>query len=119
MAKTVRIKVERNPEQLLKLAEMVYARHQELGASSPLAPLDWVVVGPTIVQTLKLHLEAEELKRKWEQKYRERDALLEPIDELVKQSRDLLKALYKKEPKKLGEFGYTVDDTPRVKKEVK
>jgi hypothetical protein len=116
MAKTVRVGIPVNTEDLLKLAQIIYEKHQSLGDASPLKVIEWDKLGAKVNQALAAHLEAEELKRKTELKYRERDTLLKPIDELVKQSRDLLKALYRSEPKKLGEFGFNVDDTPKVKK---
>ncbi|GAB4340698.1 MAG: hypothetical protein OHK0038_20250 [Flammeovirgaceae bacterium] len=116
MAKQARVEIPVNTEELLRLAQIIYEKHQTLGNASPLSALDWDKLGTKINETLMLHLEAEELKRKSELKYRERDALLKPIDALVKQTRDLLKALYRSEPKKLGEFGFNVDDTPKIKK---
>ena len=116
MAKTTRVAVPNNVEELLNLARLIFEQHRSLGEKSPLSPLDWDNLGKNVGTALEFHLEAEALKRQMELKYRERDALLTPLDELVRQSRDLLKAIYKKEPKKLGDFGFSVDDTPRIKK---
>jgi hypothetical protein len=44
--------------------------------------------------------------------YRERDAMLKPISETVKASRDLLMGVYRSSPKKLGEWGFMVSDNP-------
>lgn len=116
MAKSVRVKIPANAEELLKLAQLIFEQHASLGTNSPLNVLDWANQDAKIAKAIKLHLEAEELRRKADLKYKERDALVAPIDDLVKQSRDLLKALYRKEPKKLGEFGFEVVDTVRTKK---
>ena len=51
-----------------------------------------------------------------EEAYRNRDALLAPIDDIVRGSSAYLKGKYSKNPKKLGDWGYPVDDTPKVKK---
>jgi len=116
MAKTVRVEIPLNTEELLNLAQLIFEQHLKLKDSSPLNPLDWEVQGKNVSEALKLHLEAEALKRQTEIKYRERDALMSSITDIVKQSRNLLKAIYFKEPKKLGDFGFSVDDTPRIKK---
>ncbi|WP_207896533.1 hypothetical protein [Flaviaesturariibacter flavus] len=48
--------------------------------------------------------------------YRERDLLMGDIDGIIASSRDVLKGVHKKNPKRLGEWGFTVDDTPKQKK---
>ena len=120
MNRTVgRISVSRKPEELLTLASQVFAKHQDDGAASPLSNLDgydWTIVGPTIEQALARHREAEALKGQMEKAYRERDLLIEPIDETVKASRNLLKALNQKNPKRLADWGFQVADTaPQAK----
>lgn len=116
MAKTFRVKVFKNAEELLKLASNIAAKHKELGANSPLNPLEWTVQADKVTEALDFHNKAKELERQVELAYEQRDKRLTDIDDIVKQSRDLLKALYRKEPRKLGEFGFTVDDTPKAKK---
>lgn len=54
-----------------------------------------------------------------EEAYRDRDLVLPEIIEILLVSKSLLKAAYSKKPKKLGEWGFTVDDTPKTKKEDK
>ena len=116
MAKIVRVKISTNAEQLLKLAELVAKKHQELGNTSPLKPLNWDTQAENVGKALEFHKQAKEYARLAEQAHEQRDILVTPLDDLLKQTRDLLKALYRTEPKKLGEFGFTVDDTPRKKK---
>ena len=50
--------------------------------------------------------------------YRERDLLIPAIDEALKSSRNLLKALYSKNPKRLSEWGFEVDDTVKAPKKL-
>lgn len=54
-----------------------------------------------------------------EQAYRERDLLMPAIEEAVKASRNLLKALNQKNPKRLGECGFQVDDAVKQPKATK
>jgi len=115
MAKTSgRIEIPKNPAEMLTLATRVYAKHLADGANSQLSVLadyDWSQVGPTVQTAQAKHNEAETLKGQMESAYRERDLLLTPIEEILKSSRNLLKALNAKNPKRLSEWGFNVDDT--------
>jgi hypothetical protein len=116
-----RVLISRNPEELLKLAGKVYSKHVADGATSDLNNLDagtydWSKVGPTIPICLAFHDEAEDYKTKMEEAYRKRDALLTSIDEHVKGSSSFLKGKYANQPKKLGNWGFEVDDTARAPK---
>ena len=94
-----RITVSRKPDEMLSLASKVYLKHQADGAASPLSNLDgcdWSVAGPTIAPALDKHHEAEAMKGQMEKAYRERVLLIPAIDEAVKASRTLLKALNQK-----------------------
>lgn len=122
MARTTkgRIAIPTNIEENLHLAEKVYEKHQKDGASSllnNLDDLDWNVTGEKVALCLQKHLEAEELNRKMEEAYRTRDLYLPQINELLRASKGLLKGVFSKNPKKLGEWGFSVDDSPKTKKE--
>lgn len=116
MAKIVRVKISRNAENILNLAELVAKKHESLGKESPLQVLNWDNQLENVRKAAELHKQAKEYLRMAEQAHEQRDILVEPIDDLVKQSRDLLKALYRHEPKKLGEFGFEVDEASKKKK---
>lgn len=106
-----KVAISKNAENLIALASKVYAQHQKLATASPLSMLDWKTIGPTIEKALEEHNKAEELQRLSELSYSQRDKLLQGIEDIVKRSRDVLKGVYRDEPKKLGEFGYDVTDT--------
>ena len=116
MAKQVRVQISKNAEKLLNLAQLIAKKHLELGVNSPLRVLDWDKQADNVKITLELHKQAKEYQRLAEQAHEKRDKLVAPLDDLVKQTRDLLKALYRTEPKKLGEFGFVVDESPKKKK---
>lgn len=120
MARTSgRISISRNIGQMLGTATKVYSKHLDDGDSSQLKVLEgdpWSTVGPTIEPALAKHNEAETLKGKMEAAYRERDLLIPGIDEALKSSRNLLKALNAKNPKRLAEWGFEVDDTAKTPK---
>ena len=116
MAKQVRVQISANAEKLLNLAELVAKKHLELGAASPLNVLEWDKQAENVKTALDLHKQAKEYQRLAKQAHEKRDTLISPLDDLLKQTRDLLKALYRTEPKKLGEFGFVVDESVKKKK---
>jgi hypothetical protein len=121
MAKTTkgRIEIPQNVEENLKLAQKVFDKHVADKDASLLLSIDgmsWATIGPKVAECLKKHQEAEEFKRKMEESYRDRDLALPAIQEILRTSKSLLKATFSKNPKKLGDWGFTVDDTPKVKK---
>lgn len=117
-----RVQMPRNPKESFELAQKIYTKHQADGATSPLDQLegyDWATTGPTIQNGLDYHNKAEELKGQMEQLYRQRDAIFKDVDAINKASGAYLKGKYAKNPKKLTEWGFEVDDTPKAKKVVK
>jgi len=117
-----RIAISTNTVEMLDQATKVYTKHVADGVASPLNTLtdyDWAKTGPTIAIALAKHKEAEELKGKMEAAYRERDLLVPAIEEILKSSRNLLKALNSKNPKRITEWGFNVDDTTKAPKTTK
>lgn len=114
-----RIEISANVTDGLALAKKVYEKHLADGARSILAELDgldWAVIGPRIAPCLANHQEAEALSKKAEELYLKRDTDMAPIMEIVRASKNILKGKFTKNPKALGDWGYTVDDTPKPKK---
>ena len=110
-----RVGIPINVQESLELADIIKKKHLADGEQSPLNSLldhSWTVAGPQLETCLQHHLRAEELKRQMELAYRERDALLKPISETVRASRDLLMGIYRSSPKRLGEWGFSVSDRP-------
>lgn len=123
MVKTTkgRVAINRNIEEMLDLAAKIYAKHLEDGANSYLHHLEdanWDEIGPTISEVLAHHQQAESLKAQAEERYRMRDAKFKPVMELIRSTKNLLKGKYAKSPKTLGNWGFSVDDTPRAKKKI-
>lgn len=113
-----RVKMPNNAKEMLTLAELVLQKHLVDGTSSLLNNLngnDWSVTGPKIANALAKHLEAEEYKRKMEDAYRERDKDVPEIQAILRTSAALLKAVYSTNPKKLGDWGFNVDDSPQTR----
>ena len=111
----VRILIPTNVQEVLELAEIINAKHTVDGETSPLntlQDLNLKGIGPRLAACQEQHLKAEELRRQMELAYRERDVMLKPITETIKASRDLMMGVYRTQPKRLGDWGFSVSDSP-------
>lgn len=116
----MRVQIPRDPVLRLKLAANVYKKHSDDAAASPLDELqdhNWNDNGPKIEEAQKLQTEIEQLEKSLEVLYGQHDLLILPILETVKSSRDLLMGVYAANPKKSGEWGFTVGDSAKAVKE--
>ena len=116
---TGRIVLPRNIAELLDLANKIYTKHQDDGASSPLnaqQDFSWAVEGPKVISCKDNHNKAEEAAKLAEQFYRQRDIDLPAIRAIVQNSSQILKNIYAKNPKVLGDYGFVVDDSKPTKK---
>ena len=114
-----RVVIPSNSKEALDTAAKIYAKHLADGAASPLnalADFNWVVVGPTVATALADHEGAVDFSAKAEKLYRQRDTALVDINGIVRSSAAVLKGIYAKNPKKLGDWGLQIDDTPKEKK---
>ena len=114
-----RVVLSKNPKENLELAQKVYDKHVALGADSPLKLLedvDWNLSGPKIATATTANNQAEFHKGEMEKEYAKRDLLLPEVVNALKASIKLLKASYGGNPKKLTDWGISVDDTPKAKK---
>lgn len=123
MSKTVaRVVIPSNPGELLDLAKKVSDKHIADAANSPLNALvdnKWSVTQPFIAPALAKHKEAEDLKKKMEEAYKERDKHIGEIEDSLKASRDVLMGINKKNPKVLGQWGFVVNETVKAVKTTK
>ena len=120
MAKSkVRVEIPKNVDEKLKLAGKINDKHVLDGVNSPLKGLEdetWENSAPNIALAQAKHDAAKALEKEVEKLYEARDKFLVPIDATIKASRDLLLGKFSKSPKKLGDWGFVVDDTPKAKK---
>ena len=107
---TVRIEIPSNPTDCLKLASAIMQKHTNLNDGSPVKGLDWTANGPAITAASGFDNQAAQLHRDAEVATGERDKLMPAVVEFVRQNRDVLVGVYRQNPKKLGEFGFTVND---------
>lgn len=124
MAKTTkgRVGLGKSPEDILKQTSTVYAKHladADKSVLNTMEDFDWGTSGPKIAIAQKSHDDAVMYKQKMEEAYRERDKYMPELDELNRATAAFLKSVYRKNPKRIGEWGYTVDDTPPASKKSK
>jgi hypothetical protein len=113
------VAIKRNPEQLIKLGGDIFTKHLADGPASPLKTMvdnDWDKTGPKIAGCLANHQKAEKLRKEMETAYEERDKVLGEIEEIVRNSAALLKGIYRNSPKKLGDWGFEVNETASTPK---
>lgn len=116
--KTSKVALEKNAEKMINLAHSVYKKHTTEGENSPLKALlsfDAEKFNALNMEIEAKHNEAEDLKKRSEQCYRERDNMLEPMEEQLRQIKNLLKAVYSKNTRELGLWGFDVTDSSKGK----
>jgi hypothetical protein len=114
-----RVLIPTNASELLKLAQKIYDKHQADGANSPLNAMqdyNWATDGPKVALCTKNNSDAEAATKLAKQLYRQRDLNLPTIKAIVQNSASVLKGIYAKNPKVLGDYGFTIDDSKQVKK---
>lgn len=118
----MRVEIPTNPKSLLDLAEEIYAKHTDIGTTSPLTSIEennWTEEGPKIKPCLDKHTEAEDLKKQMEKAYKDRDLMLLGIEKAVKASRDVLTGINHSNMKRLSDWGFNVIESPKPSTEKK
>ena len=114
-----RVNIPTNPGQLIDLCVAVKDEHNKQAATSPLSILKWDDISPVVVEADGLDDQIGKLSRELEKLTERRRTLIEKPDGLAdfaRQSRDILSGVYRNEMKKLGDFGFEVNDSPKGKK---
>jgi hypothetical protein len=112
-----RIRIYTNVRQSLELAKKIYERHLVEGNESMLSLLEdfsWEATGPKISFCLEKHKEAISLGKQSEEMYRQRDAVLAEITDIVKASKALLNQRLALTPEKLNDWGITINSSAGI-----
>lgn len=112
----MRVEIPENPKSLLELALEIRKKHIADSSSSPLNSItanNWSEEGPKIETCLQKHNEAEDLKDRMEEAYKERDLLLPGIIKAVRASRDVLTGVNHDNMKRMSEWGFTVIESAK------
>lgn len=115
-----RIDIPTSADRLIKLAQCIAAEDARLGKeTSPLSQMGWAAAsdkGGLLSETMRLHADAERYARLAEEAYQKRKRSLNQLGKLVRRSRDVLKGVHGETLKKLVNYGFQVDDSPRPKR---
>jgi hypothetical protein len=95
----------------------IKAQHEKLGKNSPLALLDWEEQGPLIDEVAAADTKLSDLEKDVEKLTERRKVLVSgSLVDFVRSCRDVLTGKFRGELHQMVDFGFNVDDTPRVKK---
>jgi len=111
-----RIDIPTAPKELINLASAIKEQHDTLAKSSPLTLLEWEKTGPQIDEAAKVQEQIDKLGKQIEKLIQRRNNFVDPLGDFVRSSKDILSGVYRAEMRKLGDFGFEVDDTPKAKK---
>lgn len=118
MAKA-RITIPVQPRVLIKLCIDVETEHKEQGKDSPLSILDWEKISPTIKEADEVDSKIASLNRELEKLAERRRTLIETpggLSDFARQARDILSGVHRNEIRKLGDYGFDVNDSPKAKR---
>ena len=101
---------------LIDLAAAIQEQHTALGKNSPLTLLDWEQASPQIKDASGVQGQINKMNKDLEKLIEQRNNLIGPLSGFVRSSRDVLSGVYRSEMRKLGDFGFEVDGTPKPKK---
>ena len=107
--KKLRVPIPSNrSKEMLDLAAKVLKKHLTDAEATKLGTLDWQELRPIIEKAVQLQEEAENFKTLSMQRIQDRNLLMEDVTETVRNVRDILTGTFKKDMKKLGNWGFTV-----------
>src|SRR5581483_1624596 len=110
----VRVEIPSDPSEAIALLGKVKAKHEALGNASPLKGLDWEkTINPAYTGAKTHNDNKESLYKEAEKETGERDVFMPTVFDTLRSARDVLLGLNLANPKKLGDFDSTVDDSPR------
>lgn len=114
MPKTTRIEIPAASSELIALAGNIQTKHKADGKSSPLDGLDWDHYDPLITKALALDKQIDELNKETEQLVQQRNLIEPDLSDFVRSSRDVLQGVYRQTLRKLLDWGFSVNDTPKT-----
>ena len=114
MPKTTRIDIPAASSELIALAGSIQTKHKADGKNSPLDGLDWEKYDPLITKALALDKQIDELNKETEQLVQQRNLIEPDLSDFVRSSRDVLQGIYRQTLRKLLDWGFNVNDSPKA-----
>ena len=106
-----RIEIPSNPAEIIGLLGAIKAKHDSLGAASPLGGLKWSEIGTSLSVAGEQHELSVKLHREAEAATGARDAKIPVLTEAIRSARDVLMGLNRDNPDALGDYGFDVADS--------
>ena len=110
-----RIEIPTDPTEIITLAKAIHETHVALAGDSPLGGIQWEQIAPNLTQARTFDQDTDRLPKESQQSREKRDNFVPEISDLVRSARDILSGTYRRELRKLEDFGFSVDDTPKSK----
>jgi hypothetical protein len=105
-----RINIPSNPTEAIELMTAIKAKHEELGATSPLTALDWTKYGIAHTKAEEQDKLSDELRKQSEVATGARDAEMPTVKDGIRSCRDILSGIHRDNPDALSAYGFTVTD---------
>jgi hypothetical protein len=99
-------------EKLSKLFDSIYAKHSADGDNSSLKDYDFDDLKTKNTNAYAAHVEADALTQAAQKKREERNVYFDAVDSIIHRIGNFLKAKYPDNPRKLSEWGFSIDDSP-------
>lgn len=113
-----RVNIPTNPDDLIALAKAIVKKHKDVGAGSPLAPLDMAEMDTKTIAADTENKSAAQLYRDAEKATQDRDlalgsgnAVKGTVLNYVRSVRDILSGINKGNEQALGDWGFEVDQS--------
>lgn len=110
----VRVPIPVDPSDAIRLLRAVKDKHTELAAASPLGGLEWNTINPALEAAEEQDELSDRSYRDAEKATKERNLQMPAVSDALRASRDVLLGVYRSNPKKAGDFGFTVNDSVRT-----
>ena len=111
---TVRIPLPVDPSEAIALLAAVRKKHADQGDASPLKGMEWEEIDPDLTAAKEQDALSDQSYLNAEKATRERNRHMPAVNDALRSARDVLLGLYRSNPKKAGDFGFTVNDSPRA-----
>ncbi|MGL4401763.1 MAG: hypothetical protein ACRCXD_18030 [Luteolibacter sp.] len=105
-----RVEIPNDPTETIKLLGAIKAKHEALGATSPLGGLKWAEISPALAVAAEQDKLSDDFRSKAEAATGARDAKMTMVKDSIRSARDVLMGLNRDNPDALGEFGFKVSD---------
>ena len=110
---TVRVPMPDDPSDAIHLMRSVKDKHTALAAASPLGGLEWDKITAALEAAETQDALSDQCYRDAEKATKERDLQMPAVNDALRSARDVLLGVYRSNPKKAGDFGFTVNDSLR------